>query len=463
MTSASDNDDTIFKIAELRPRHGSTIRIPPQTNVAITDRVRRLLDAPAMKRLTGISQLGMVSLVYPGATHNRFEHSIGVYQQAVTLVDQLINHDFFQRHVTPRNIESFLVAALLHDVGHWPFCHPVEDMGLDGLPRHEQLARQSLAQQSIASALAEDWLCDADDVMRLLSPGGDATMDPGEQFFASCLSGPVDVDKMDYLQRDSLHAGVPYGRHFDADRLIGSMTVHPDRPGLAVGEKGKTAAEMMVFARYVMFSEVYWHRTVRAATAMLQRSVFVCRDEIDLAGSLTLDDNRWIARLRDVCRGGVAESIAEGLFGPSRRLYKTVLQCAAGGDERSDHHARMHHRLVRRPYWYLVAAAESLAAELGRHLSIEISPIDVIIDAPPVKLEVDINMDIIGRDGIVRRLGEVSPVAAALANRQFDDQVKKLRVFVRGDLRAAIEQRVAPEQWSSMITRVTDALDRDLV
>ena len=73
------------------------------------------------------------------------------------------------------------------------------------------------------------------------------------------LSGPIDIDKMDYLARDSLHAGVPYGRNFDQQRLIGSLCLNEAGDGLAITDKGKTAAEMMVFARYVMFSEVYWH------------------------------------------------------------------------------------------------------------------------------------------------------------------------------------------------------------
>ena len=82
----------------------------------------------------------------------------------------------------------------------------------------------------------------------------------------SILSGPIDIDKMDYLDRDSLHAGVPYGRNFDRNRLIQSLLVNGNGDGLAISSKGKTAAELMVFARYVMFSEVYWHHTVRSAT-----------------------------------------------------------------------------------------------------------------------------------------------------------------------------------------------------
>ena len=80
---------------------------------------------------------------------------------------------------------------------------------------------------------------------------------------------------MDYLRRDSLHAGVPYGQNFDRARLIGSLCLNESGDALAITDKGRTAAELMVFARYVMFSEVYWHHTVRAATAMLQRAFYM--------------------------------------------------------------------------------------------------------------------------------------------------------------------------------------------
>ena len=160
-------------------------------------------------------------------------------------------------------------------------------------------------QPNLADAITEDWNCDANDVVELLNP---TTDDPAVQFLASCLSGPIDVDKLDYLQRDSLHAGVPYGRNFDVGRLISSMVLQKETNRLAIGEKGRTAAEMMVFARYVMFSEVYWHHAVRSATAMLQRAVFVLQDCIDLEGSLKLDEpqvDRNAATNRQRIRGRV--------------------------------------------------------------------------------------------------------------------------------------------------------------
>src|SRR6185295_2882253 len=130
--------------------------------------------------------------------------------------------------------------------------------------------------------------------------------DAKSRLLASILSGPIDIDKMDYLARDSLHAGVPYGRNFDQGRLIGSLCVNQQGDGLAITDKGKTAAEMMVFARYVMFSEVYWHHGVRAATAMLQRAFFLLHGMLDLDALFRLTEAPLISALRETAVGSPA-------------------------------------------------------------------------------------------------------------------------------------------------------------
>ncbi len=245
------------------------IRIPQECDVPLTPRVQQIIDTPEFRRLGRISQLGLVSLVYPAAHHTRFEHSLGVYRFALLYLKQLSYDDRFAAVVTPADAEQFIAAALLHDLGHWPFCHPIEDMRLAGVPHHELFANSFLLESEIADALRSDWGIAPREIVALLS---EKPRDVNRDCSASMLSGPIDVDKMDYLERDSLHAGVPYGRNFDQQRLIGSLCVNEAGDGLAISEKGRTAAEMMVFARYVMFSEVYWHHAVRCATAMLQRS-----------------------------------------------------------------------------------------------------------------------------------------------------------------------------------------------
>lgn len=444
-------------------RTGSLVRLPPSQDVPITDRVRRLIDTGPMRRLASISQLGMVSLVYPGATHSRFEHSLGVYHSALQLLARFTGDRDFDSIVSRRMAEAFTFASLVHDVGHWPFCHPIEDMRLGTLGEHESRVADCLVDGELADCLDRDWVCDAGDVLAVLdvdSNAGDSRYSDrervGDRFLASCLSGPIDIDKLDYLQRDSLHAGVPYGRNFDAGRLINSMCLHPGSGRLAIGEKGRTAAEMMVFSRYVMFSEVYWHHAVRSATAMLQRAVFLLQHRMDFPSTLWLTDAPWIAMLRRAAEGSVAEPLIEGLFGTRRRLYKRAAEFDVidGTD--------VHQALARRPYWWLVACSERLASQLADRTGAAIHAADILIDAPPVKLEVDINIDVVCRNGNVRTLGEMSPVASALAARQFDNQVKKVRIYVRDDLKPILREYMRGDEWHEELMQASRSLEQEL-
>ncbi len=147
-------DAMMWGLPELSLSHGvQWIRIPAEVDVPVTARVKSLIDSSAMRRLARVSQLGLVSLVYPGATHTRFEHSLGVYRLAVHVLTQLARDSATHSMLSEHDAKLFLVAALLHDVGHWPYCHPLEDMHLDWIPRHEALARELLCSQEIDALL----------------------------------------------------------------------------------------------------------------------------------------------------------------------------------------------------------------------------------------------------------------------------------------------------------------------
>jgi uncharacterized protein len=402
---------------------GSLVRIPPGIDVPLTDRVRRLIDAPAFRRLAQVSQLGLVSLVYPAANHSRQEHSLGVFQAAIEFLVRLAGDERFAAVIQVKDAELLLAAALLHDIGHWPFGHPIEDLGLSQVPDHEALARRYLLDGEIATALREDWEIAATDVAALIA--GERS-DQKSRILRSLLSGPIDVDKVDYLMRDSLHAGVPYGRHFDRQRLLGSLCLNEAGDGLAISDKGKTAAEMMVFARYVMFSEVYWHHAVRAATAMLQRAVFLLRDAVDFDELVMLTERPLVERLLLTAtdREGPRE-LLDGLFGPSRRLYKRLAQYSYFEEP------TLYERLARQPFSRLVGCTEALAAIISRQLSVDVRPHEILLDSPPAELEVEFDVEVyFAKERVYRQLGEVSPVVRTLAREQFDDYVKRVRLFV---------------------------------
>jgi HD superfamily phosphohydrolase len=400
----------------------SLVRIPPELDVPTTRRVRRLIDTATFRRLAHISQLGLVSLVYPAANHTRFEHSLGVYRLALVYLRQLGEDPRFREAVTLRDAELLLVSALLHDLGHWPFCHPIEDIRLEGVPRHERFAREHLESDELAAALREDWEIEPDEVAAVL---GEKRPDVASRIVRSVLSGPIDIDKMDYLTRDSLHAGVPYGRNFDQQRLVGSLCLNAAGDGLAIGEKGKTAAEMMVFARYVMFSEVYWHHAVRSATAMLQRAFAQLRGELDLVSLFRLRECEMIERMLGAARGRPELDLLEGLFGPQRRLYKRLAEFSLFQEP------ELYQRLARRPYAWLVDCAERLAKALSNRLGMRVESHEVLFDSPPTKREVEFQVDVhFEKEGCYRSFGDVSPVVKTLALQQFDDYVKRVRIFV---------------------------------
>jgi len=413
--------DTIPEIAGPQKATGF-VRIPPGTDVPLTPRMRRLIDTASFRRLAHISQLGLVSLVYPAANHSRQEHSLGVYQVAIEFLSRLMADDRFAEVITSADAELLLVAALLHDVGHWPFGHPIEDLQLPQSPKHELLASRFLLEGEIAKLLRDDWNINPSDVEVLIAgkPGDGKT-----RILQSILSGPIDVDKMDYLMRDSLHAGVPYGRHFDQSRLIGSLCLNEAGDALAITDKGKTAAEMMVFARYVMFSEVYWHHAVRAATAMFQRAYSLLHQSLDEDILFGMTEQPMIEALRTTAGKSPAGDLLDGLFGSKRLLYKRLAQYSLF------EMPEIYRQLARRPYPWLARCAEQLATVASKTLGEPVSPHEVLLDAPPMELEVDCNIQVYySKEQIYRPLADVSPVVRTLAREQFDGYVKRVRIFV---------------------------------
>jgi len=401
------------------------VRIPPDRSVPLTARVRRIIDSPEMRRLSRVSQLGLVSLVYPGAVHSRFEHSLGVFRLALEFLEQLRHDPRFEDTVAEEDARAFVLASLVHDLGHWAYCHPVEDMALEGLPHHESLAAGILADGEAGRVMDHEWGVPPTRVADLVA--GRAA-DPAGRLLGSLLSGPVDVDKMDYLVRDSLHAGVPYGRHFDEERLLSSLCV--DAGGkLAIEEKGRSAAELLVMARTVMFSEVYWHHTVRAATAMLQRAVWILRNGIASDRLVRSDDGEFVDWMLGAAAGTAAEPLAQGLFGARRRIHKRLVSFDAA--ERPE----VHRLYAGRPYGPTVAASDRLAALLEARTGVEFPPHALLIDAPPVQREVEFRLSVKRRSAhpagpeTWHRLEDVSPLVRALAHEQFDNVVKRVRIF----------------------------------
>ena len=252
---------------------GKAIRDPIWGYIHVPDDLIELVDSEDFQRLRDISQLGHVLLVYPGARHSRFEHSLGVYHLTGQFVKQLLRSDP-GLDLSYDDIRVLLAASLLHALGHYPFSHLLEEMQKFFID-HETRGRQVIQDPSteVHGALKRAGI-DPARVANVIDYRNTAVDIPREDLrLAHILSGTLDPDKVDYLLRDARYCGVPFGESVNRDRLIGSITydAQTDRP--AINYKGVSAVEALVFTSYLMYRNVYWHHAVRSANAMFKRGV----------------------------------------------------------------------------------------------------------------------------------------------------------------------------------------------
>lgn len=224
-----------------------------------------LVDSRPLQRLRFIHQLGLTFLVYPGAEHSRFAHVLGAMALAGRAFDSLLadRPDVLAGEERARARRLVRLAALFHDAGHAPFSHSAEELFEDGID-HEEMTRRILNLPEIEELFARHGAGLAPtDVAGLLA----GEVEPGRLFLSQLISGELDVDKMDYLLRDSLHCGVRYGV-YDLDRLLDTLALVEDPAtgalGVGVEEGGVHAVEALVLARYYMFTQVYFNVTGKA-------------------------------------------------------------------------------------------------------------------------------------------------------------------------------------------------------
>jgi HD superfamily phosphohydrolase len=381
------------------------VRDPLWNNIRLDPEALAVVDTPAVQRLRYVRQLGHAFLVYPGATHNRFEHALGAYHLARRALVQL--EEAGDASPDPAERVRLKLAALLHDIGHYPFSHALEEAGL---PHHETLAAAHLSDGALAKRLADLGV----PVERLLSLIQGRAREP----LGGLIAGSLDVDKLDYLSRDAWMCGVPYGV-IDVDRLLTSLTVAPgrdSRPTLALHEKGLAALESLLFAKYQMYRNVYWHHAVRSATAMFKRLVrgAIAAGRVGPHAIANATDDGLIHELMRDDTTGLALGLRE------RRLAKRVLDLAA-----TDLPAET-------PAWPsddpdLVERVEDrLARELG------LAPGELFLDFPAKPAMLALDLPLVKRDGGVTHLGGDEPVAHLGLPRvaaELYRSARRLRVF----------------------------------
>jgi len=284
-------------VPELNIFHKDRVQVSAGSAAPFSARVKAVIEHPCFYRLSSVLQLGLAPSVYPGATHTRFEHSIGAFRNCCAYLQALYNDPYnplFRQLVSEEDIRCTLVASLVHDLGQYPLAH---DLGeLDSAFKHERRTAQWLKNTTVdklGRTLREiienhdyGWGVPLDKIEQLIGTGEDGpnlypSTDLKAAMLSSIIDGPIDVDKTDYLVRDSQKAFLPYGRLIDVDRLIRYLTViiskddeDGDKTIVTIGtyEGGQSAAESITFARYLLYQSLYWHHTLRAARTMLREA-----------------------------------------------------------------------------------------------------------------------------------------------------------------------------------------------
>jgi HD superfamily phosphohydrolase len=388
------------------------LRDPLWNNIRLDPLALCLLETPVVQRLRYVRQLGLAFLVYPGATHSRFEHALGAWHLAGVALRLLDEHGALDG-IGAREQQLIRAAALLHDVGHYPFSHALEEIGVTD---HEEVARPLVTQGAVGAVLRDALGDDAPETVFALISGVSSHPLQG------LISGSIDLDKIEYLKRDATMCGVPYGE-IDVDRLLNSLVLVELPEGhtaIGVHEKGLSALESLLFAKYQMYRNVYWHHAVRSATAMYKRLVAVALD----TGAVAADrvarytDEGLLVHLDTPALVPEARQLLDALR--IRRLYKRAYECPAAtlGDEVGEWIAS-DYALTRR-------VEDQLAAELG------LSGGAVLLDYPAKTQMLGVDIPMQRRDGRVQHL-TASGFEGALNLPRLSDELyrsaRRLRVF----------------------------------
>ena len=362
------------------PRPMKTIKDSVHDYIEVEGVALDLLDTAPLQRLRHISQLGTVTLVYPSANHTRFEHSLGVYH----LANRALGH----LGIEGQQAERVRAAALLHDVGHGPYSHNVEDLIYRHTGKYHDEVHDLIGEGEVAGILSEHGL----------NPDRVADLVAGDGELGQLVSGELDVDRMDYLVRDAHHTGVPYGT-IDHGRLVRELRfVDGD---LVLDEGNVQTAESLLLARALMNPVVYSHHVARIAKGMLRRGTERLLAETDVTPNelRRMDDKDLLVALRS----------HEATAGYGRRLsYRDLFKRAVWAEMEA-----VPEDLLAADHDEVRAFEEEIATASG------VDPELVILDVPeePEMKETSSRVIVAGE---IRRLEEQSTLVQALRAAQYD-------------------------------------------
>lgn len=393
-------------------RKSKTIRDPIHGDIKIDGLFLDIIEAPELQRLYNIKQLGFAHLVFPGANHTRLEHSLGTYHMALKAAEKL--------DINNNEKELVACAALLHDIGHGPFSHTLEYILRDTLNvDHVDLTEKLIFGEHEIFSQNEKKFIDSQCVSEILKKHG---IDQEEivniirgksiknSYLSQLLNSTIDVDQLDYLMRDAYYTGVAYGM-IDTERFLQTLIINDNK--LAVLKKGVGVIENILMARSLMYSSVYFHKTVRIAELMLSKAIELIED-LDPFELFKETDAELVNDLKKM--GSLQNEIVTRL--KYRNLFKQayVLSCSNLDNKITKTIKRLEETKFRRKKEQEIE--EVLGIPLGH----------VIIDIPSYELHqaeprIDqTNITIV--DGTkIKTLDDYTPVAKAIKSRDVSDWV----------------------------------------
>lgn len=249
--------------------------------IPFTEVEKAIIDTEPFQRLHRLKQLGMGFYVYPSASHSRFSHSVGAMHLAGLVGERFVNIGLIDEDLK----QILRLAALLHDLGHGPFSHSSENV----LEHVTGLTHEDMTVKLVGESIVGDVLESLGYDKRALAEFavGRKPYRGEQKYLTRIIAGQVDVDKMDFLNRDSYFTGVPYGR-VDHRRLIEGLIVKSDN--LLINVNALYALEQFIIARYEMFRAVYYHRTVRAAEIMFDRILRYAAEDVGIHKDMSVEE-----------------------------------------------------------------------------------------------------------------------------------------------------------------------------
>jgi len=416
-------------LRHLERDYTNPVRDPLWKHIYLTPALEKALRTSPFVRLGRLRQLGLAVQVYPGATHTRANHSLGVFHLAKRIIHSIVLSPSYPGHLSLEGVKAFLCAALFHDLGHFPYAHVLED-GL-AMRFHEELTGVALLDSELTPVLRFDvgidpMFCAAivDKSLEFV-PGKDQV-----KFFRRLLSGVLDPDKLDYLNRDAYFCGVPYGIQ-DPDFIISQMIPHREL-GIGIHPKGILSVEHLLFSKYLMYKSVYWHKGVRSPSALIKKALTLAinagvlrpealygEDDASFAPKMARFDHPALRKIN------VAETSATYIT-----LYEQPY------DENSLFSVRIRDTKGR------FETEDEIRREIERDLKVSLDPEDLTIDVPhSVSFEVDLP---VVRENWQKDFTESGTVFDATVVAGFTSNLKKMRLVGPRALKGKLRQ---PERF----------------